>query len=81
MNRNGAKPDSLLEETPVAESKRSIDLLEQESLTRFDKSKKKRRSKNRPARQASAKGRGKAQVEKGQQKPHGAEKQEKADKQ
>ena len=49
MNRNGAKPDSLLEETPVAESKRSIDLLEQESLTRFDKSKKNKKKKKNGA--------------------------------
>lgn len=52
MNRNGAKPDSLLEETPVAESKRSIDLLEQESLTRFDKSKKNKKKKKNGAQAA-----------------------------
>ena len=76
------KPMSLQSDGNIKEqSSHPADLLANESLTRFDKSKKKRRSKNRPARQASAKGRGKAQAEKGQQKPHGAEKQEKADKQ
>ena len=82
MNRRGEKPMSLQSDGNIKEqSSHPADLLANESLTRFDKSKKKRRSKNRPARQASAKGRGKAQAEKGQQKPHGAEKQEKADKQ
>lgn len=39
LNRRGIKPDSLLEETYRAESKRPVDLLEQESLTRFDRRK------------------------------------------
>lgn len=37
MNRKGAKPDSLLEEVHKPAPKKPIDLLEQESLTRFDK--------------------------------------------
>lgn len=37
MNRRGAKPDSLLEEESKPAPKKPIDLLEQESLTRFDK--------------------------------------------
>lgn len=37
MNRKGAKPDSLLEEVLKPAPKKPIDLLEQESLTRFDK--------------------------------------------
>ena len=36
MNRNGIKPDSLLEEAHTSEPKRPVDLLEQESVTRFD---------------------------------------------
>ena len=40
MNRNGIKPDSLLEEAHTSEPKRPVDLLEQESVTRFDKTKK-----------------------------------------
>lgn len=39
MNRKGLKPDNLMEEEKKDEPKRSIDLLEQESLTRFDRSK------------------------------------------
>lgn len=37
MNRKGIKPDSLQESEKKAEPKQPIDLLEQESLTRFDK--------------------------------------------
>jgi cell fate regulator YaaT (PSP1 superfamily) len=37
MNRKGLKPDSLLKETTKSVSMKPIDLLEQESLTRFDK--------------------------------------------
>lgn len=46
MNRNGIKPDSLQEEFS-SESKRPIDLLEQESVTRFDKSKKNKKNKKK----------------------------------
>ena len=42
MNKRGAKPDNLLEAEQKVEPKRPVDLLEQESLTRFDRS----RSKN-----------------------------------
>lgn len=41
LNRRGIKPDSLLEETRRTESKKPVDLLEQESLTRFDRRKNK----------------------------------------
>ena len=37
MNRKGLKPDSLSEETVKSVSEKPIDLLEQESLTRFDR--------------------------------------------
>lgn len=40
MNKRGVKPDSLIEETHVVEPKKPVDLLEQESLTRFDRSRK-----------------------------------------
>lgn len=40
LNKRGTKPDSLIEETHSVEPKKSIDLLEQESLTRFDRSRK-----------------------------------------
>ncbi len=39
MNRKGLKPDSLTEEEKKTDSKRPTDLLEQESVTRFDRSK------------------------------------------
>lgn len=41
QNRRGIKPDSLLEETHRTEPKKPVDLLEQESLTRFDRRKNK----------------------------------------
>lgn len=51
MNRKGQKPEVLLEEAKV-EPKRSIDLLEQESMTRFDKKggnpKRRKKGGNRP---------------------------------
>ena len=40
MNKRGIKPDSLYEEAYHAEPKKSVDLLEQESLTRFDRNRK-----------------------------------------
>ena len=39
LNRKGIKPDSLFESEQKEETKRSNDLLDQESLTRFDKQK------------------------------------------
>lgn len=64
MNKKGMKPDSLPEEERKPEPKKPVDLLEQESLTRFDRSrngkdgnrnnkkKKKGNSNNRPQQQA-----------------------------
>ena len=40
LNKRGIKPDSLIEETHRPEPKKPVDLLEQESLTRFDRSRK-----------------------------------------
>ena len=40
LNKRGIKPDSLTEEARHAEPKKPIDLLEQESLTRFDRNRK-----------------------------------------
>ena len=37
LNKRGIKPDSLIEETHRTEPKKPVDLLEQESLTRFDR--------------------------------------------
>ena len=48
LNQQGEKPDSLLDETMVAAQKPEIvDLAEQDSLTRFDKSKRKRKKNKR----------------------------------
>lgn len=43
LNKRGIKPDNLSEETQRSEAKKPVDLLEQESLTRFDRN---RKSKN-----------------------------------
>lgn len=40
MNKRGVKPDSLTEETQQMEPKKAVDLVEQESLTRFDRTRK-----------------------------------------
>ena len=57
MNRQGEKPLSLQEDGTPKRQERPVDLLENESLTRFDKSKKKRKPKNKNGKQA-AKGHG-----------------------
>lgn len=40
LNKKGIKPDNLADETHYSDSKKPVDLLEQESLTRFDRSRK-----------------------------------------
>ena len=66
MNKRGEKPMSLQEDGTAKKQERSVDLLENESLTRFDKSKKKRKPKNRNGRPA-AKGRGRQADAQGRQ--------------
>ncbi len=70
MNRRGEKPESLIEQTKQEPSK-SMDLLEQESLTRFDKRKnsknKKRRNLDDNNRPNGNQPRGEQQRENGQQ--------------
>ena len=44
LNKWGIKPESLLEETHRTEPKKPVDLLEQESLTRFDRNRKNKNS-------------------------------------
>ena len=58
MNKQGEKPLSLQADGAPKKQERPVDLLENESLTRFDKNKKKRKPKNRNGRPAQ-KGRGK----------------------
>ena len=52
MNKRGEKPETLLEDGATKKQERPVDLLENESLTRFDKNKKKRKPKNRNGKQA-----------------------------
>lgn len=52
MNKRGIKPDSLHEEANRNDSKKSTDLLEQESLTRFDRNRK-AKGNNAEAKEAS----------------------------
>lgn len=40
LNKRGIKPDSLTEEAHASEAKKPVDLLEQESVTRFDRNRK-----------------------------------------
>ena len=44
LNKRGIKPESLLEETHRTEPKKPVDLLEQESLTRYDRNRKNKNS-------------------------------------
>lgn len=69
MNKKGIKPDSLTEEEHKTSSQKTVDLLEQESLTRFDrnkegggkkKKKKKKAGENRPQQQTAGSGENKA---------------------
>lgn len=71
LNKQDEKPLSLAEDTEAAPA-RPVDLLEQESLTRFDKSKRKKNKKRRPA-NAEGNAGGKAQDAAGE-KPTAGEK-------
>ncbi len=46
MNKRGIKPDSLLEDGSQQAANKTVDLVEQESLTRFDRAKKKKKKKS-----------------------------------
>lgn len=72
LNKQGVKPDSLLSEGQIAEDEQNkvVDLAEQESLTRFDKSKKKG-GKKQGARQKGAKPEAKNQSAARQEKSQG----------
>ncbi len=70
MNKKGEKPERLTDEYVPNDSARSKDLLEQDSLTRFDKNRnnrKKKKQKNVPA-QASNRGQGKDAAVKGEKR-------------
>ncbi|MDO4160058.1 MAG: regulatory iron-sulfur-containing complex subunit RicT [Prevotellaceae bacterium] len=77
MNKRGEKPLSLEEDGKIKEPDKPIDLLANESITRFDKTKKKKKSKQRPANQNQGQGqkpRPKQQGSTQQQKKEGAPK-------
>jgi len=58
MNKHGQKPESLLPTSNQKEDNRPTDLLEQESLTRFDKSKEGARKKKKKNKQSKDKNEG-----------------------
>ncbi len=61
MNRRGVKPDSLLPDARSEEQKRPLDLLEQDSLTRFDRNRKGKDGEGRSGRRKKKSGKNKAQ--------------------
>lgn len=54
MNKRGEKPESLQADGQAAEPEKPIDLLANESITRFDKNKKKKKAKSRGSRQQAS---------------------------
>ena len=60
MNKRGEKPLSLVEDGSVKKQDKPIDLLAGESITRFDKVKKKKKNKSRGGKQAEKRQQGKA---------------------
>ncbi len=60
MNKRGEKPLSLVEDGSVKKQDKPIDLLAGESITRFDKAKKKKKNKSRGGKQAEKRQQGKA---------------------
>lgn len=60
MNKHGEKPLSLVEDGSVKKQDKPIDLLAGESITRFDKAKKKKKNKSRGGKQAEKRQQGKA---------------------
>lgn len=47
MNKRGEKPENLSEDNMQKKAERKVDLLEEESITRFDKAKKKKNNRNK----------------------------------
>lgn len=74
MNKRGIKPDNLLEETRRPEPKKPVDLLEQESLTRFDRNRKNKNA-NNETRNGNANNRNKKKKKNNNGRPQGAEEQ------
>ena len=75
LNKRGIKPDSLIEETHRSEPKKPVDLLEQESLTRFDRSRKGKRGGDGNGGENSNNSRNKRKKKSGNGRPQGGEQQ------
>ena len=75
LNKRGIKPDSLIEETHRSEPKKPVDLLEQESLTRFDRSRKGKSGSDGNGSENSNNSRNKRKKKSGNGRPQGGEQQ------
>ena len=75
LNKRGIKPDSLIEETHRSEPKKPVDLLEQESLTRFDRSRKSKSGGDGNGGENSNNSRNKRKKKSGNGRPQGGEQQ------
>ena len=75
LNRRGIKPDSLIEETHRSEPKKPVDLLEQESLTRFDRNRKGKSGSDGNGGENSNNSRNKRKKKSGNGRPQGGEQQ------
>ena len=75
LNRRGIKPNSLTEETHRYEPKKPVDLLEQESLTRFDRNRKGKSGSDGNGGENSNNSRNKRKKKSGNGRPQGGEQQ------
>ena len=75
LNRRGIKPDSLIEENHRSEPKKPVDLLEQESLTRFDRNRKGKSGSDGNGGENSNNSRNKRKKKSGNGRPQGGEQQ------
>ena len=73
LNKRGIKPDSLIEEAHRSEPKKPVDLLEQESLTRFDRSRKGKSGGDGNGNENSNNSRNKRKKKSGNGRPQGGE--------
>ena len=73
LNKRGIKPDSLIEEAHRSEPKKPVDLLEQESLTRFDRSRKGKSGGDGNGSENSNNSRNKRKKKSGNGRPQGGE--------
>lgn len=69
MNRKGAKPVSLLDNQNAKEGKKSVDLLADADVSRFDKAKKKKKGNNQQGKQRQVKKNGNGHRKPGDKQP------------